>query len=151
MDLVGVLRTAHDDVLQEASDALGRAHLKHYEASGSELSRRRLNDLFDLVLECLAKRTLGPICQYAQQVAEKRFDAGFEIAEVQSSFNVLEEAIWHVVMARLPANDLLEAAGLIGTVLGAGKDALARAWVSLATSQHVPSLDLTALFEGAAT
>jgi len=38
-----------------------------------------------------------------------------------------------------------------GTILGSGKDALARTWVSLATSQHVPSLDLTALFEGAAT
>jgi hypothetical protein len=54
-------------------------------------------------------------------------------------------------MAQLPTDDLLEAAGLVGTILGAGKDALARAWVSLATSQHVPSLDLTALFDGAAT
>ncbi|MGD0380378.1 MAG: hypothetical protein ABSC30_10385 [Acidimicrobiales bacterium] len=151
MDLVGVLSAAHDDCLQEASDALGRAHLKHYELAGPELSRRRLDDLFDLVLECLAKKTLGPICEYGQRVAEERFDAGFGIAEVQSAFNVLEEAIWHVVLAQLPADDLLEAAGLIGTILGAGKDALARAWVSLATSQHVSSLDLTALFEGAAT
>ena len=142
---------AHDDCLQEAADALGRAHLKHYEASGPELSRRRLDDLFDLVVESLAKRTLGPICDYAQHVAEERFSAGFGIAEVQSAFNVLEEAIWHVVLAELPADDLLEAAGLVGTILGAGKDALARAWVSLATKEHVPSLDLTALFEGAAT
>lgn len=151
MDLVGVLSAAHDDCLQEAADALGRAHLKHYEASGPELSRRRLDDLFDLVVESLAKRTLGPICDYAQHVAEERFSAGFGIAEVQSAFNVLEEAIWHVVLAELPADDLLEAAGLVGTILGAGKDALARAWVSLATKEHVPSLDLTALFEGAAT
>ena len=77
--------------------------------------------------------------------------AGFGIAEVQSAFNVLEEAIWHLVLAELPADELLESAGLVGTILGAGKDVLARAWVSLATSQHVPSLDLTALFEGAAT
>ena len=151
MDLVGVLGTAHDDCLQEAVDALGRAHLKHYEALGPELSRRRLDELFDLVRECLAKKTLGPICQYSQRVAEERFDAGFGIAEVQTGFNVLEEAIWHVVLAQVPADDLLEAAGLVGTILGAGKDALARTWVSLATSQHVPSLDLTALFEGAAT
>lgn len=151
MDLVAVLSAAHDDCLQEAVDALGRAHLKHYEASDPELSRRRLDDLFDLVLECLAKRTLGPIWEYAQHIAEERFDAGFGIAEVQSGFNVLEEAIWHVVLAQLPADDLFEAAGLVGTILGAGKDTLARTWVSLATSQHVPSLDLTALFEGAAT
>jgi hypothetical protein len=151
MDLVGVLRTTHDDCLEEALGALGRAHLRHYEASGSEWSRQRLDDLFDLVIECLAKNTLGPICDYARTVAEERFDAGFGISEVQSGFNVLEEAIWHVVMPQVPADDLLEAAGLVGTVFGAGKDALARTWVSLATSQHVPSLDLSALFEGAAT
>jgi hypothetical protein len=40
---------------------------------------------------------------------------------------------------------------LIGTILGAGKDTLAREWVSLATSERVPSLDLTELFEGAAS
>jgi hypothetical protein len=151
MDLVGVLNEAHDDCLQEALDAIGRAHLKHYEASGPELSRRRLEDLFDLVVECLAKKNLGPICEYAQRVAQERFDAGFDIAEVQSAFNVLEEAIWRLVLVQLPADELLESAGLVGTVLGTGRDVLARTWVSLATSQHVPSLDLTALFEGAAT
>ena len=151
MDLVGVLNEARDDCVQEALDAIGRAHLKHYEASGPELSRRRLDDLFDLVLECLAKKNLEPICDDARRVAQERFDVGFDIAEVQSAFNVLEEAIWHLVLARLPADELLESAGLVGTVLGTGRDELARTWVSLATSQHVPSLDLTALFEGAAT
>lgn len=70
------------------------------------------------------------------------------IAEVQAAFNVLEETIWQLVIARLPNDELLESAGLIGTVLGAGKDALARTWVALATRTHVPSLDLTSLFEG---
>jgi hypothetical protein len=105
----------------------------------------------DLVAECLKRRTLIPISSYAQGVAQQRFDSGFEIAEVQTAFNVAEEAIWHVVIARLPADCLIEAAGLVGTVLGAGKDALARTWVSLAAGEHVTSLDLTALFEGAAS
>ena len=150
MALTEALSAARDDVLQEASASLERGHLAHYEASGSEASRRRLNDLFDLIVECLAKRNLDPITQYAYNIAEERFNAGFDIAEVQTAFNVLEEAIWHVVIARLPPEDLLESAGLIGSVLGAGKDTLARTWVALATSQHVPSLDLTALFEGRA-
>ena len=150
MALTEALSVARDHVLQEASASLERGHLTHYEASGSEASGRRLSDLFDLVVECLATRTLAPITQYANKVAEERFDAGFNIAEVQTAFNVLEEAIWRVVIARLPTQELLDSAGLIGTVLGAGKDALARTWVALATSQHVPSLDLTALFEGRA-
>ncbi len=89
--------------------------------------------------------------RYAEHVAQERFRAGFDIGEVQTAFNVLEEAIWRVVIPRIPPGDLVESAGLIGTVLGAGKDTLARVWVSIATSQRVPSLDLTALFEGAAS
>jgi hypothetical protein len=38
--------------------------------------------------------------------------------------------------------------GLLSTVLGAGKDSLAREYVSLASRQHVTSLDLSTLFEG---
>jgi hypothetical protein len=150
MTLTEALSAAHDDIIQEASDSLERSHLTHYEASGREESRRRLSDLFDLVVECLAKRALDPITQYANEVAEQRFAAGFGIAEVQTALNVLEEAIWHIVIARLPAEEIVESAGMIGTVLGVGKDTLARTWVALATSQHVVSLDLTALFEGRA-
>jgi len=149
MNVVKELEVAEEDILDEASEALQRAHLAHYEASGPEDSRRRLKNLFLLVLDCLGDRTLSPICRFAEDVAKARFDAGFDIAEVQTAFNVLEEAIWHVVITRVPPEDLAEATGLVGTVLGAGKDVLARTWVSLATSRHVPSLDLSALFEGA--
>ena len=38
--------------------------------------------------------------------------------------------------------------GDVGTVLGAGKDALARKYVSLATQTRTPSLNLQALFSG---
>jgi hypothetical protein len=148
MDLVEVLTAARDEVLEQASDSLERSHLKHYELTGPEGSRQRLGDLLDLVVACLAARQLAQMSEYAETVAQERFSAGFDISEVQTAFNVLEEAIWTVVVPRIPAEELAEATGLIGTVLGAGKDSLARAWISLATSRHVPSLDLSALFQG---
>jgi len=148
MKLVEVLDAAQGEVLQEAAEALERSHLRHYELAGVEGSSQRLTDLYALALDCLSTRTLGPMSDYAALVAKERFVAGFDIAEVQTAFNVLEEAIWKVVVPKIPADELAEATGLIGTVLGAGKDALARTWVSLATSRHVPSLDLSALFEG---
>jgi hypothetical protein len=40
--------------------------------------------------------------------------------------------------------------GLVSTILGAAKDALAREYVSLATHRHAGSLDLRALFAGIA-
>jgi hypothetical protein len=61
---------------------------------------------------------------------------------------VLEESIWRTVIPNLSGGELAEATGLIGTVLGAGKEELACRWVSLATKVHVPSLDLSALFKG---
>ena len=56
--------------------------------------------------------------------------------------------MWRRVAADVPPADLAEAIGLLSTILGFGKDALARRYVSLATQRHVPSLDLSALFDG---
>ena len=125
-----------------------RARLAHYEAAGQEESRRRLEDLLSLALDSLEGRTLEPICDFAEGIARQRFEAGFDISEVQTAFNVLEEAIWQVVISKLPPAELAEATGLVGTVVGAGKDTLARTWVSLAAQRHVSSLDLSALFKG---
>jgi len=151
MGLAEALGARRDDVLRQASDALGRAHLPHYEASGPAEYHQRMSALLTLVVDCLERRSLAPITEYSASIAAQRFTAGFDISEVQTAFNVLEEAIWRVVIAELPTDALVEATGLVGTVLGAGKDELARTWVSLATDQHVPSLDLAALFEGAAS
>jgi len=148
MNLVDVLSGSKETVLAEALRALERARLPHYEEAGTEVSRRRLEELFALVTRCLGERNLTPICQHSETVAAERYAAGFGIAEVQAAFNVLEESIWRVVVPQVPPKALIEATGLVGTVLGAGKDALARKWVSMASAQHVPTLDLSALFAG---
>ena len=56
--------------------------------------------------------------------------------------------MWRRVADGVPPADLAEAIGLLSTILGFGKDALARRYVSLATERHVPTLDLSALFDG---
>ena len=82
----------------------------------------------------------------ASRIATERFEEGFDIGEVQAAFNALEQSIWRRVVAETPPEDLAEATGLVGTVLGYGKDVLARTYVSLASQRHVRSLDLSALF-----
>lgn len=56
--------------------------------------------------------------------------------------------MWRRVVSAESELDLAEAIGLLSTVLGFGKDAFAREYVSLASKRHVPSLDLSALFRG---
>ena len=97
---------------------------------------------------CVRARDLIPIVDHAKQVATERFHAGFDISEVQCAFNVLEETIWLRIVKSVPSTEIVEAVGLLTTVLGAGKDALARTYVSLSSKQHVPTLDLSALFQG---
>lgn len=136
-------------MVQDASAALARAHLARYESAGPEEVTRRLDALFDRLLEALTTRDLGSMTGYAREVAEERFNARYDLSEVQTAFNALEEATWSRVFADLEPGDYAEALGLISTVLGAAKDALARRYVSLATEAHAPALDMRALFAGA--
>ena len=149
MDLDTILVKAEPQILDEAFSALQRSHITHYEVAGEEFTRQRLADLFGLVVDAIRDRDLSPMVTYAEQVALERFNAGFDVAEVQTAFNSLEEAMWRCVVRTEPPTGLAEAIGLLSTVLGAGKDALARRYVCLASHRHVPSLDLSSLFEGA--
>lgn len=143
-----LLAQQRSEVLEEAYAALERAHAVHYRQSGEELTRERLAELFDLVVTALRDRELEPVAGFCETVAEQRFQAGFGISEVQTAFNVVEEAMWRHVVDGVPPAELAEAVGLLGTILGFGKDALARTYVSLASHRRVPSLDLSALFAG---
>ncbi len=93
-------------------------------------------------------RNLAPVISHAHAMATARFEAGVDLAEVQTAFNVLEEVLWLEILKTLPATDQAEALGLVGTVLGTGKDNLAQQYVSLATQTRTPSPDLKALFSG---
>ena len=148
MDVAAMMTEAETAVLDEAYATLHRAHEKHYEAAGEAFTRQGLRDLFHLVVDAIAKRNLAEMSLYSEEVATKRFDQGFDISEVQAAFNALEQAMWRRAVAVTPPDELAEATGLLGTVLGFGKDALARKYVSLASERHVPSLDLSALFAG---
>lgn len=148
MNLVDMLHEQEITIVDEAAEALTRSHLKHYTAAGAALNRGRLADLYRLTRESVADRNLIPLLEYMEQIAQERFAAGFDIHEVQTAVNVLEESIWRHISLALPPADLAEAFGLVGTVLGAGKDALARAYVSLASQSKAPSLNLSALFAG---
>ena len=148
MNLDALLVDGESGVLDEAYAALQRSHIAHYEAAGEQFTRQRLADLFRLVVDAIATRNLAEMSEFSEAVAVERFNQGFDIFEVQTAYNALEEAMWRRVVAAGPPAELPEAIGLLSTVLGFGKDALARKYVALASERHVPSLDLSALFDG---
>jgi hypothetical protein len=149
MNLDALLLESEQGVLDEAYAALHRRHVTHYEQAGETFTRQALADLFGLVVTTVRSRDLARMSAYAEGVAVERFNDGYDISEVQMAFNSLEEALWRRVVSAESPDDLAEAIGLLTTVLGYGKDALARKYLSLASKRHVPSLDLSALFAGA--
>jgi hypothetical protein len=145
---IALLRSEREIVMEAAASALDRSAAQHYGAAGSDERRRRLEALFDRVVDAMETRNLASVVAYGEQIAEERYHTGYDIAEVQTAFNVLEEAVWVRVLAEMQPTDLARALGLTSTVFGAAKDALARRYVALATQTHVPSLDLRELFAG---
>lgn len=146
MDLVQVLKTEQVSVVQEATAIVQRARLEHYAQAGAEESRERFDRLYELLVQSIESRNLVAIMEHMERVAKDRFQSGYDLREVQMAINVLEESVWKVVVDRMPPDQLAESLGLVGTVLGAAKDSLARAYVSLASKTKVPSLDLSAVF-----
>ncbi len=148
MELIELLEQNAATIVTDSLAAMRRAHLQHYEAAGASAMRARLQALFDVTLTSLKTRHLAPIETYAQAIAHERHLAGFDLGELQIAFNVLEEALWHRIERELAPTQLAEALGLVSTVLGTGKDMLARTYVALATRTQAPAIDLHALFRG---
>jgi hypothetical protein len=148
MRLVELLRQSSAEIVDEAAQALQRSRLRHYEEMGPEFTHERLRALFGLTVAGVERRTTTDMREHADRLARERFAADFDLQEVQTAFNVLEEAIWKRVLTDLDPAEFAQALGLVSTVLGVGKDTLARTYVSLASRQHAPSLDLRALFAG---
>lgn len=146
MDLVVLLTDRQAEIVAEATEIVQRSRLQRYSEAGPGQATDRLNRLYGLMLTSLQSRNLVPVIDYMTQVAAERFEAGYDLREVQTVINVLEETIWKVVVQSVPTEQLAESLGLVGTVLGAAKDSLARAYVSLATKTKSPSLDLSAVF-----
>jgi hypothetical protein len=142
------LTTQRVAILDVAFAELDRRHVRHYESSGAEETRLRLDRLYDALLHAAETRDLGAVVAYAERVAAERYHSGYGLSEVQTAFNVLEEAIWTCVFAELNPSTHAEALSVVSTILGAAKDALARRYVALATQTHVPALDVDALLTG---
>jgi hypothetical protein len=146
MDLKELLRTQSGEILENALQSLNCAHLKSYSKSSQEENKKRLLNLLTLTQQCVVEKKLIPMKEYASKIAKERFDAGFDLHEVHTAFNALEEELWNRVTKNISAEILGEALGLISTVLGAGKEELALTYVTLASKTRTPTLNLTELF-----
>lgn len=143
----GFLLAERSVIIDTATLRLGGSGAHYATVEPADL-RRRLEMLYDHVVDATRSRDVGGVVRYTRQLARERFSGGYDLCEVQSAINALEEAIWERIFAKVSASELPQTLGLVSTILGISKDALAREYVDLATRGHVGSLDLRALFAG---
>lgn len=148
MDLDTLFKTRGPAVTQRALGSLSRSHLRHYESLGAARTMQLLVSLYEVTVRTVRTRDAGPMLRHVETIGRERFQGGFDLIEVQTAFNALEESLWREITGCVPAEKLAEALGLVATALGIGKDALAREFVSQATQGHAPTLDLRSLFAG---
>ena len=129
-----VLADARDRVIGEALAALNERDQAGCLASSPAERRRDMEHLFELIQRCVHEGHCEPIIGPSQRMAADHFANGIEIAEIQAAFTVLENVLWRHLADTLSGDDQrLETLRLINAILGAGRDALARTYVSLAS------------------
>ena len=148
MKLEELLECNSRGVVDEVIEAVGKARLTHYTSLGPEETRALYEQLYAVILESVNTGSVTKMVAYAEQLARKRYESGYDLFEVQTAFNVMEECIWRRIMTDLPPSDCVHTIGLVSTVLGAGKDVLAREYVTLACEGGHPAPSPSALFKG---
>ena len=115
------------------------ARLEHYDAAGLPTVSQRLERLLSVALRCLEAGEADEIVDYMSRVGRERFSAGYDLHEVQTSANVMEEALWRRIPSLVAPPEVPRALGLVSSLFSAGKDALARTYVSLAAGTKTPA------------
>lgn len=148
MKLQKLLESSSNEIVEEAYINLERIKLRTYKKAETEITKRKLSTLYNKLSQCTSEKSILPMVNYAEKIAEQRYDDGYDLYEVQTAINLLEEAIWKRIFKKFKGEELEKFIGLVSTILGAGKDALARKYVSLATKTKLPTIDVNALFRG---
>jgi methylmalonyl-CoA decarboxylase len=136
VDASAVLASAEDRVIDETVAALAQRD----QACQSPLPddrRRDARQLFRLVMRCVRAGRAEPIIRPSEQIAAHSYAAGIDLTEVQGAFNALAEVLWRHLTGALPDEQLVQALGLLNAIVGAGKDAMARTYVTLATRGRI--------------
>ncbi len=117
------LASFEQPVLDTACAALAQRQQPHYTEEGG---REKLRALFGRLVVSIDTADAGVMSAYVEAIARQRLASGFEIAEVQIAFNVLEEAVWAEALRALEGEEQARAIRAVSRSLDAGRDALAR-------------------------
>jgi methylmalonyl-CoA decarboxylase len=130
-EISAILAQAADRVVNDAIAALDERDQTQRRVPSPAERRHDVERLYDLVGQCLREGRPDPIVTPSQQIAADRFVAGIDLLDVQAAFVAMEDVLWRHLSAELTSARQLQAVRLLNTILGTGRDALARTYVAL--------------------
>lgn len=136
MTLARLLDQWSDELARRSSLELHHARLKHYEGIDGEELRLRLRAWLDHAQRCLVTGRADLVIEHAQRIATERFAAGYDLAEVQTSINIVKEVLSHRILSTMLPGEAAGALCLINALFSVTKDALAQTYVALAMQQR---------------
>lgn len=126
-----LLRSNLDKILFDATEFLSRSNLEHYNQMNTERLRARLARLYYVTRECAETSKLEPMKKYIAEIAPNRYDSGFELYEVQTAINILEECFWKNIVDRVDPAEKMPALVRTQEILCAAKNTLAKSYLEL--------------------
>lgn len=131
MKLLEMLYNKPDLILLDSTDCLVRAHLEHYEAITPELIRSRLNRLLQALTKCVEINSTDGMIKYMNKVSDERFEVGYEVHEVQTAINILEECLWKKIQQHVDNDQQTAAMKQVTRILDTAKEELASEYALL--------------------
>lgn len=132
MPLAKLLKRWSDDLAHRSSLELHDARLVHYEGVDREENRRRLMAWLERASESLEAGRADLVVEHARRIAVERFEAGYELAEVQTSINIVEETLNKRILGTMRPEDATRALCMANALFSIVKDVLAQTYVSQA-------------------
>jgi hypothetical protein len=118
-----------DKILFDATEFLVRSNLEHYNKLNPLTIRAKLGKLFYVVRECAERNDNEPVRKYVKEIAPSRFESGYELYEVQTAINILEECFWKNIIDKVDSSERMNALVKSHEILCAAKNVLARSYV----------------------
>ncbi len=148
MELTEALETNAERLVADAVELLEHRLVPPFKHVEPEVLTERLGRSMQTLITALRDRSPLPVIEHGKRVAHARFHAGYQLEEIQTAFNALEETIWQFLVDEVESEDLAEGLVMVAHVIGAIKDQLGRTYVELASHHRAPSINTSRLFAG---
>jgi hypothetical protein len=131
MTLLEMLYNKPDLILLDALESLEKIHLIHYGNLKPELIRFRLSKLLEAFVKSVETSSIDEMTNFISKISDERYELGFELYEVQTVINILEESLWKKILIFVDEDKQISAMKQVSDILSKGKERLVNEYANI--------------------